>query len=210
MKVERVRQMEIKQKSIILGLGFACGIIVTFLIAFVLPMGGNKDNPRGAVTQQIIEDSKKEISSLKEELENAEKTLKQSQDGKNQQQLTDLQTTAHSLFKIYYDYDQSQITNEERQKVVATLVSSEVAQTLFPLSADKSSSDYGSIQSQLNSLQVYAQPQTGTSITAFVDCDYTASAGDLKSNVPHYIFQVTYDTKVKKITGVTELGKVGK
>ncbi|MEY8537350.1 hypothetical protein AALM99_02660 [Lactococcus muris] len=202
--------MEIKQKSIILGLGFACGIIVTFLIAFVLPMGGNKDNPRGAVTQQIIEDSKKEISSLKEELENAEKTLKQSQDGKNQQQLTDLQTTAHSLFKIYYDYDQSQITNEERQKVVATLVSSEVAQTLFPLSADKSSSDYGSIQSQLNSLQVYAQPQTGTSITAFVDCDYTASAGDLKSNVPHYIFQVTYDTKVKKITGVTELGKVGK
>ncbi len=209
MKVERVRQMEIKQKSIILGLGFACGIIVMLLIAFVL-MGGNKDNPRGAVTQQIIEDNKKEISSLKEELANAEKTLKQSQDGKTQQQLIDLQTTAYSLFKIYYNYNQSQTTNEERQKEVATLVASEVAQKLFPLSADKSSSDYGMIQSHLNSLQVYAQPQTGTSITAFVDCDYTASAGDLKSNVPHYIFQVTYDTKGKKITGMTELGKVGK
>lgn len=78
------------------------------------------------------------------------------------------------------------------------------------MSADKGTSDYGTIQSQLNSLQVYAQPQAGTNITAFIDCDYTASAGDLKSNVPHYIFEVTYDVSARKITAVTELGKVGK
>ena len=111
---------------------------------------------------------------------------------------------------MYYNYDQSKTTNSERQKEVSDWATPGVSQKLFPLSADKGTSDYGTIQSQLNSIQVYAQPQAGTNITAFIDCDYTASAGDLKSNVPHYIFEVTYDVSAKKITAVTELGKVGK
>ncbi|MCJ7969433.1 MAG: hypothetical protein MUW51_11140 [Lactococcus lactis] len=159
---------------------------------------------------QVVSENKDEILSLKTQLQEAEEALKNTKTGKDNQNVADLDTLAESLFKVYYNYDQSKITNSDRHKEVSDLVTSEVAQKLFPLSADKMTSDYGTIQSHLNSLQVYAQPQEGATLTAFIDCDYTASAGDLKSNVPHYIFQVTYDTNAKKITAVTELGKVGK
>jgi hypothetical protein len=209
MKVKMVKQMEIKQKSIILGTGFVCGLIIALLIMFVFPIGRNEEGKQGQDATQVISENKAEISGLKSQLQEAEAALENAKTGKDNQNVADLETLADSFFKVYYNYDQSKVTNSDRQKEVSSWVTAEVAQKLFPLSADKSTSDYGTIQSQLNSLQVYAQPQAGTTITAFIDCDYTASAGDLKSNVPHYIFQVTYDTSAKKITVVKELGKVG-
>lgn len=210
MKVKMVKQMEIKQKSIILGTGFLCGLIVALLIAFIFPIGRNVGLKQGQSVTQLVSENKDEISSLKSQLQEAEEALKNAKTGKDNQNVADLETLADSLFKVYYNYNQSKITNSDRQKEVSDWVTPDIAQKLFPLSADKMTSDYGTIQSQLNNLQVYVQPQVGTTLTAFVDCEYTASAGDLKSNVPHYIFQVTYDTSVKKITAVTELGKVGK
>ncbi|WP_242359805.1 hypothetical protein, partial [Lactococcus petauri] len=209
-KVKMVKQMGIKQKSIILGTGFVCGLLLALLITFIFPIGRNAGLKQRQSVAQVVSENRDEISSLKTQLQEAEEALKNTKMGKDNQNAADLDTLAESLFKVYYNYDQSKITNSDRHKEVSDLVTSDVAQKLFPLSADKMTSDYGAIQSHLNSLQVYAQPQEGTTLTAFIDCDYTASAGDLKSNVPHYIFQVIYDTNAKKITAVTELGKVGK
>ncbi|MDT2872191.1 hypothetical protein P7H79_02180 [Lactococcus lactis] len=202
--------MKNKQKIIILITGFVCGIIIAGLFVFIFPASKNEGVKQEQDTTQAASKNKKEISNLKLQLQGAEDALQNAKTGKNNQNVADLETLAQSLFKVYYNYDQSKTTNSERQKEVSDWVIPEVSQKLFPLSADKVTSDYGTIQSQLNSLQVYAQPQAGTNITAFIDCDYTVSAGDLKSNVPHYIFEVTYDVSARKITAVTELGKVGK
>ncbi|MEY8514920.1 hypothetical protein [Lactococcus taiwanensis] len=202
--------MAFKQKIMILGTGFACGVILVLLIVVVFFNGGHKNRTSEATTPKIEEAHQKEISSLKQELSEAENALKRAQIGQEKQKISELQNAAQSLFKVYYDYDQHLKNNKERQQEVKGVVSSKVARQLFPLEADQLKSDYGTIQSYLNHLNVYVQVQMDATLTAFVDCDYTASAGQLTSHVSHYIFQVTYDTNAKKITAVTELGKVGK
>ncbi|WP_242327053.1 hypothetical protein [Lactococcus lactis] len=147
-----VKQMGIKQKSIILGTGFVCGLLLALLITFIFPIGRNAGLKQRQSVAQVVSENRDEISSLKTQLQEAEEALKNTKMGKDNQNAADLDTLAESLFKVYYNYDQSKITNSDRHKEVSDLVTSDVAQKLFPLSADKMTSDYGAIQSHLNSL----------------------------------------------------------
>ncbi|MFZ2576385.1 MAG: hypothetical protein WAX22_02765 [Lactococcus hircilactis] len=201
--------MNNKQKAFILGTGFVCGVILTVILLTLFPLNTKANNSQ-IVSSQVISKNKKEISSLKQQLQEAGQTLQNVKNGKETQSLTTLQNDATKLFDTYYNYDQAKMTNKQRQAAVSGLISEEVAVQLFPLSADTQSSDYGAIQSQLNGVKIYTQPQTGTTISALVDCDYSVKAGTMSSEVPHYEFQITYDISSQKIVAVNELGRVTK
>ncbi|WP_270243560.1 hypothetical protein [Lactococcus lactis] len=202
--------MKNKQKIIVLGTGVLCGVIIMAIIFSIFPIRSQKNPQQLASSSEIQKKDQSKISNLTEQLNSAENALKQSKTGQEEEQVLQLQSKCKQLFTTYYSYEQNKVTNKARQATVKNSVTSEVAQQLFPLSADNQSSDYGVIQSQLNQVNVYNQKQSGGSIVALVDCDYTVKAGTMTNNVPHYLFQVSYDLEQGTLTKVTELGKIGK
>ncbi|WP_406834537.1 hypothetical protein ABLU29_07685 [Lactococcus lactis] len=202
--------MKNKQKIIVLGTGVLCGVIIMAIIFSIFPIRSQKTPQQLASSSEMQKKNQSKISNLTEQLNSAENALKQSKTGQEEEQVLQLQGKCKQLFTTYYSYEQNKVTNKARQEAVKNSVTSEVAQQLFPLSVDNQSSDYGVIQSQLNQVNVYNQKQSGGSIVALVDCDYTVKAGTMTNNVPHYLFQVSYDSEQGILTKVTELGKVGK
>lgn len=201
-------KITVKNKIIILIFGIVLGAGATFGGFALSHKTVGKDAQQEQVSakgyQDEIAQAEERISELKNQLEEKDKVLKEN--GSNGYK--DLRNTASNFFEIFYNYNQEEVTNRERQEKVDGLSTAEVYEEMFPLSADEIKSDYGYVQSNLDTLEVYPTGLNGKEITALIDASYTIKAGEISSMVQHYMWKVTFDSDTNKIKKVDDMGRL--
>lgn len=113
------------------------------------------------------------------------------------------------LFASIYDYDTGKadgnvIVRKDKAKEGAT---DKVVDYLFPEDSSKSTTSVDSISRQTKDPEVYIMSSDSRQIQALVVVDYEVSIAGSNSLTGHYMYKVTYNNELKKISAVENVGE---
>lgn len=122
-----------------------------------------------------------------------------------------LQDAVNTVFTAYYTFDTRKSDEYiKRDEVAKKYMTQAIDDQLFPASSKIRVTDSQFVSLLHGNPVVYIKTDSSSVVTAIVDCNFSVEAFGAVTATNDYYFQITYDTSLKQITGVTELGKLQK
>lgn len=197
--------MENRKKLGILGFGVVLGLLISGALYFMI---GQTHLGKSNIAKETTKQTQTTTSTVNQQLSKLKAENQQLKEKMDDSSFSNLTHTALKFFDVYYNYDQKEKTNKERQDLTQTLATQEVLEQLFPLTADGQTSDYGYIKSELDDCQVYEDTVNGSQLSALVVASYRAQAGTMARKAAKQVFEVTFDNTKKELTSVKDLGQL--